>query len=76
MNGDGVDLRGRVQRSPGPQVAIERHDFHMMPTLDQTSTEVQNTALDSSNFWVELPGDLQYSHQGAGNGPTNEKPTA
>lgn len=76
MNWNRVYARGRVETSPVFQIAIERHDFDVMSTLNQSSTEIQDTAFYSSDFRVELPCDLQYSHQGLGAGPTNEKRTA
>ena len=62
MNGYRIDAGGGIQGSAGLQIAIERHDFNMMSTLSQASTEIQDTAFYSSDFRVELSCNLQYSH--------------
>jgi hypothetical protein len=73
MNRNRCEPGGRIQPLPGLQIAIKRHDFHVVSALKQSSTDVQDTTFYSSDFGVELPCNLQYPHQGGGSGPTNEK---
>jgi hypothetical protein len=41
----------------------------------QPATQVEHAAFYSSDLWVELSCDLQYTHYPAGGGPTSDRVT-
>src|SRR2546423_1204290 len=73
MNRNRIDLRGLGKRPSALKITIESHDLHVMTARNQTATQVEHAALNASDFWIELPRNLQDSHQPPGIGPTSEK---